>query len=152
MLAKLAKLFDGLSEPGDKAVDENQLTRLAATALMIEMCRADNSVDEVEIKQVLEFAKQSFGISDAEADELLAEATQSNEQAISLYEFTDVINRNFEKPAKYQLVKQIWQVAYADGFIDRHEDHLIRKIAELIYVSHSDFIRAKHEVIESSNQ
>ena len=148
MFAKLTQLFESLSTES-ASLDAEKLSRLAATALMIEMCRADNNIDTVEINQVLDIAKTSFGISDAEADELFTEATQSNEQAISLYEFTDVINRNFEKPAKYQLIKNIWQVAYADNFIDRHEDHLIRKIADLIYVSHSDFIRAKHEVIEA---
>lgn len=150
MLGKLAQLFEGLSESASREADETQLTRLAATALMIEMCRADHNIDEVEIQQVLTIARQRFGISEQEAEELLAEATDSNKQAISLYEFTDVINRNLGKPAKYELVKNIWQVAWADGFIDRHEDHLIRKIAELIYVSHSDFIRAKHEVIDEA--
>ncbi len=150
MLGKLAKLFDGLNESTSREADETQLTRLAATALMIEMCRADHSIDETEMQQVLGIAQKRFGISEQEAQELLSEATESNKQAISLYEFTDVINRNLSKPAKYELVKNIWQVAWADGFIDRHEDHLIRKIAELIYVSHSDFIRAKHEVVDGA--
>lgn len=148
MLKKLGLLFDKLNEANSPEVDSEELCRLAATALMIELCRADNSIDEVETKAVLSIAQSTFNLSTQEADDLLVEAQKSNQQATSLYEFTDIINSSLDKAAKYQLIKNIWQVAYADKFIDRHEDHLIRKIADLIYISHSDFIRAKHEVLE----
>lgn len=148
MFKKLASLFDKLADSSTPAVDEEQLSRLAATALMIELCRADHQIDDAEIEAVITIAKETFQLSDQQTNDLLEDAKKSNDQATSLYEFTDVINRTLTKPAKYQLIKNIWQVAYADKKIDRHEDHLIRKIADLIYISHSDFIRAKLEVLE----
>lgn len=148
MFKKLASLLDKLADSSTPAVDEEQLSRLAATALMIELCRADHQIDDAEIEAVITIAKETFQLSDQQTNDLLEDAKKSNHQATSLYEFTDVINRTLEKPAKYQLIKNIWQVAYADKKIDRHEDHLIRKIADLIYISHSDFIRAKLEVLE----
>lgn len=145
MFDKLAKLFAATDTPSE--ANEQQLSQLAATALMVELCRADNSVDEVEIAEVISIAQSTFDLSKQEAEQLLGQAQQKNQQATSLFEFTEVINSQLDKAAKYQLIKNIWQVAYADKKIDQHEDHLIRKVADLIYVSHSDFIRAKHEVL-----
>lgn len=145
MFAKLAGLFSSTDTPTE--TDEQQLSQLAATALLVELCRADNSVDEVEIAEVISIAQATFNLNATEANKLLAEAQQKNDAATSLLEFTEIINSHFDKAAKYQLIKNIWQVAYADKKIDQHEDYLIRKVADLIYVSHSDFIRAKHEVL-----
>ena len=115
--------------------------------LLIELCRADNSVDAVEIAEVISIAQSTFKLSEQAAEKLLEDAQQKNNEATSLFEFTEIINNYFDKAAKYQLIKNIWQVAYADKKIDQHEDHLIRKVADLIYVGHGDFIRAKHEVL-----
>ena len=145
MFAKLAGLFATTDAPTE--ADEKQLSQLAATALLIELCRADNNVDEVEIAEVIAIAQATFDLNEQQAQTLLSEAQQKNDQVTSLFEFTEVINQHFNKAAKYQLIKNIWQVAYADKKIDQHEDHLIRKVADLIYVGHSDFIRAKHEVL-----
>ena len=145
MFDKLAQLFSATKTPTE--TDEQHLSQLAATALLIELCRADNSVDAVEIAEVISIAQSTFKLSEQAAEKLLEDAQQKNNEATSLFEFTEIINNYFDKAAKYQLIKNIWQVAYADKKIDQHEDHLIRKVADLIYVGHGDFIRAKHEVL-----
>ena len=122
---RLGLLFDKLSEANSPEVDSEKLCQLAATALMIELCRADNDIDEVETTAVLSIAQSTFNLSSQEADDLLLEAQKSNQQATSLYEFTDIINNSLDKAAKYQLIKNIWRVSYADKFIDRHYDNLI---------------------------
>jgi len=142
---KLAQLFSATKTPSE--TDDQHLSQLAATALLIELCRADNSVDAVEIAEVISIAQSTFKLSEQAAEKLLEDAQQKNNEATSLFEFTEIINNYFDKAAKYQLIKNIWQVAYADKKIDQHEDHLIRKVADLIYVGHGDFIRAKHEVL-----
>ena len=145
MFDKLAQLFSTTKTPSE--TDDQYLSQLAATALLIELCRADNTVDAVEIAEVISIAQSMFGLSEQDAQTLLEDAQQKNNEATSLFEFTEIINNHFDKTAKYQLIKNIWQVAYADKKLDQHEDHLIRKVADLIYVGHSDFIRAKHEVL-----
>ena len=112
---------------------------------MIELSRADNSIDQQEIQTIIAIATDTFGLSDDEAAHILSEAKLKNAEAISLYEFTDTINQSFNKEQKYNLIRNIWRVAYADKTIDAHEDYLVRKVADLIYVSHADFIKAKHE-------
>ena len=87
-----------------------------------------------------------------QAQTLLSEAQQKNDQATSLFEFTEVINQHFNKAAKYQLIKNIWQVAYADKKIDQHEDHLIRKVADLIYVGNWErFFMSRQGLIRSES-
>jgi len=145
MFKKITTLFDSLASKESEKPDPERLSYLAATALMIELSRADNSIDQQEIQTIIAIATDTFGLSDDEAADILSEAKLKNAEAISLYEFTDTINQNFNKEQKYNLIRNIWRVAYADKTIDAHEDYLVRKVADLIYVSHADFIKAKHE-------
>ena len=145
MFKKIITLFDSLASKESEKPDPERLSYLAATALMIELSRADNSIDQQEIQTIIAIATDTFGLSDDEAADILSEAKLKNAEAISLYEFTDTINQNFNKEQKYNLIRNIWRVAYADKTIDAHEDYLVRKVADLIYVSHADFIKAKHE-------
>ena len=145
MFKKITTLFENLTANESKKPDPERLSYLAATALMIELSRADNSIDQQEIQTIIAIATDTFGLSDDEAADILSEAKLKNAEAISLYEFTDTINQNFNKEQKYNLIRNIWRVAYADKRIDAHEDYLVRKVADLIYVSHADFIKAKHE-------
>tara|TARA_B100000767_G_scaffold23831_1_gene21096 strand:+ start:5097 stop:5546 length:450 start_codon:yes stop_codon:yes gene_type:complete len=145
MFKKIASLLSNMTSKETDQPDTDKLSFLAATALMIELSRADNSIDKEEIQTIISIATETFGLSEDEATDLLNEAEAKNAEATSLYEFTEVINENFDKTQKYNLIKNIWRVAYADQSIDAHEDHLVRKVADLIYVSHADFIKAKHE-------
>ena len=79
--------------------------------------------------------------------ELLAEAETASAKSTSLYEFTRVINAHCDEMEKFKLVREFWRVANADGNIDKYEDNLIRKIADLIYLPHSQYIRAKLEAL-----
>jgi uncharacterized tellurite resistance protein B-like protein len=42
-----------------------------------------------------------------------------------------------------KLVENMWRVAFSDQKLDKYEEALIRKVADLIYVSHQDFIKTK---------
>ena len=70
-------------------------------------------------------------------------ARRETDKATSLYPFTGLINQHFSPEQKAQVVEALWRVAYADGTLDKYEEHLVRKVAELIHVSHSTFIRTK---------
>ena len=144
MINKLAKLFFKKNNHQEDQ-DINMLTRVASVALLIEMCKADNNIDPKEINLIIKIAKKNFNISDYEAELLIEQATEENKNSISLYEFTNLINQKFERKNKYILIRNIWEVAYSDNLIDPHEEYLIRKISDLIYVSHNDFIKAKFE-------
>lgn len=154
MFNKLKQLIeDSLS---DNSLCEGQqtpkrLANLAATALLLEVSHADHCMDEEETSTILNIVRDVFEIAESDITEFFSEAEQRKHDSTSLYEFTGVINASFSESQKYNLVRQLWCVAYADGKLDRYEDHTIRKVAELIYVSHSDFIKAKLEVSAGQN-
>ena len=72
-------------------------------------------------------------------------AEEKNNEMISLYEWTSIINEHYEYPDRIKVIKSLWAVAHADNTIDKYEDYTIRKIADLLYVRHEDFIIAKHQ-------
>ena len=61
----------------------------------------------------------------------------------SLHEFTSLLHGRLSNEEKVMLIEQIWRIILADDYVDKYEEHLVRRIAELLYVSHSDYIRAK---------
>ncbi|MEL7558795.1 TerB family tellurite resistance protein [Stutzerimonas chloritidismutans] len=143
MLKALKSLFDrsGDDQPTAHSVE------VAAAALLIEVGRADYESDADEQKAIIEAIRHGSGVEDAELASLVASAQETAERSTSLYEFTTQINTQYSMDEKFVLIKALWRVAAADGDIHRYEDHLIRRIADLLYVPHTDFIRAKLEVL-----
>jgi uncharacterized tellurite resistance protein B-like protein len=129
-------------------VDDNEHTlQLAAAALLIELSRADFQRDPNEQRAIEQALRNSFQLSQSELDELITLAEQEAKQATSLYQFTRLINDHYSPEQKSQLIERMWQVALTDGDICKYEEHLIRKVAELIYVPHQEFIRSKLVVL-----
>lgn len=152
MLQSINSFFDKYLRPGDldasETLQQDQL-QLASAALMIEICKADDSVDEEEINKITVILREKFALNQLALDELFDLASQQADEATSLYQFTSLINDTYEYGAKIALIQNLWEVAYADGNLDRYEEHMIRKIADLLYISHSDFIRTKLAVKNS---
>ena len=141
MIKSLKALFAKPSEE-DKAEMEHQL-QLAAAALLIELSRADYVVEPAEQRTLQGILHTTLGLSLEEIDELLKLAGKAADRATSLYEFTRQINDHYAKEQKLLLIQAMWQVAYADGDLDKYEERLIRQVSDLIHVSHSDYIRMK---------
>lgn len=115
----------------------------ATAALLVEVMAADHEWDDVESGAIKSILIKQFSLSDEEAESLLSESTQNQQDANDLYQFTKVITEHFSHEQRYDMLVNLWKVAFADGQIDRYEEHMIRKIAELIYMPHSQYIRAK---------
>lgn len=148
MLRAISEFFRSQIEPDTASGPDEHGLHLATAALLFEMSRADAN-DHPEERRTIEAALQTrFGLTADETRELALLADEEASEAVSLYQFTGLINENFSREQKVQVVEMLWQVAYADDHLDPYEEALVRKIADLIYVSHSDFIRAKHRVLE----
>jgi uncharacterized tellurite resistance protein B-like protein len=150
MLRAIQKFFDDRlrtgAEAGDSADCEHAL-HLATAALLIEMTRASFQVTEQEYQAALDAVQRTFAdLTAEETEELVRLAEQEADEAVSLYQFTSLIDREFPPERKVHLIEMLWRVAYADGHKDAHEEHLLRKLADLLHVSHSDFIRTRHKV------
>jgi len=141
MISALKKLFE--APPGESEEERQQRLRLAAAALLIETARADftQGADEEAVLEAL--LCSSLGLTKSSVQELVAQASEQLDTSTSLYEFTRVINDHYSAQQKLELVGAMWKVAYADGDLDKYEEHLIRQVAELTYVPHAEYIRVK---------
>jgi len=131
-----------ISNPQGDLIYQQQL---AAASLMVEVMVIDRQLDDEELNVIQKVLRQQFQLKDTEIEQLVALAHQEVDEATSLFQFTRLVNDHFDQNSKNNLIKNLWQVAFADDYLDKHEEAIIRRIAELIHVSHSGFIRAKHE-------
>jgi uncharacterized tellurite resistance protein B-like protein len=147
VLRKLAAFFDGAfaRENKDAAAREHAL-RVATALLLIEVARADYADDVAENESIVASLKQFFALDDESAALLLEEARSTADQAVELQQFTRRLHEQLSPAEKQRVVEMLWQVALADKRLDKHEDHLVRRIAGLLYVSHSDLIRIRNRV------
>jgi len=130
----------------DDKVASDHAVQLATAALLIEMTHADFHVTEDERDAVKRALKKAFKLSQEETKELISLAEQEVKEAASLYQFTGLIDKNFTPEQKRHVVEMLWRVAFADDHKDMHEEYLVRKIADLIHISHKDFIQARHMI------
>ena len=120
--------------------------RLAAAVLLVEIARADFHIDPRERAAIRRVLASAYDLRRDEAADLVARAEAAAEESVSLYEFTRPLNESLSPAGKVEIVEMLWRVAFADGRLDKYEEHQVRKTAELLYVPHRRFIRAKLEV------
>lgn len=127
---------EGPAGPGEKTA-----LRVAIAALLVEMSRADFVEEKEERTALTDLLKGHFFLEKDEAEALLGEAGSKAEEAVSLHEFTRAIHENMSEPQKHRLLEMLLEVALADGKLNKHERHLLAKVADLIYVRQGDYMR-----------
>jgi uncharacterized tellurite resistance protein B-like protein len=120
--------------------------RVATALLLIEVARADYEENLVEDTTLVELIKTFFDLSDDETEMLIEEAEKEADHAASLQTFTRRLHEALTVAEKLKVVEMLWKVAYADERLDKHEDYVVRKVADLLYVPHSDLIRIRNRV------
>ncbi|MCG8671646.1 MAG: TerB family tellurite resistance protein [Pseudomonadales bacterium] len=136
MIDKLKAFFTECLAPEDEPKHplEKRL-QLATAALLLEMVNADYEVLEVEQASMIEALKQGYKLSDEDIQELIQLSQSEQDHNNSLYPFTRLINEHYSEQQKREVIRLMWRVALADGHIDKHEMHLMRKVSDLLYVS-----------------
>jgi uncharacterized tellurite resistance protein B-like protein len=147
MLEQLKKIFGGDTEQAAGVLATHDPHELATAALLIELARADFSESQQEMSAIRTVLGKRFRMSDAALDALLADAARRADRAVSLHEFTHRLNAELPEADKLAIVEMLWRVSNADGQIDKHEDHLIRRIAGLLHISDRDRVRLKLKVV-----
>lgn len=125
---------------------------LASAALLFEIARADYDTSDAELEVLRRMLLQRYQLSEADVDELMALAQDEVEDAVDHYQFVSLIKDHYDYEQRCELVALMWQLAWADGSVDALEEHRIRRLADLLHVSHSDFIRTKLLTEERINQ
>lgn len=149
LLDTIKSFFENIFLVEGGGQSEVQGLRLATAALFIEMSLQDNVEHIDEIQAIKTGLQQTFSLSDQETSALYDMARHAVSNATDYHEFTRFIAQHFTQPQKIQLVEYLWMIAFADQQLDKYEEHMIRRIADLIHVSHKDFMQAKHRVMAS---
>lgn len=131
----------------DNASHEKTI-ELATAVLMIEISLADDHIHDDERNVIKTVLSNHFKLNKDEIDELIELAESEVDHAVSLYEFIRLLNDTLSMPDKINIIKNLWHVAYADSVLDKYEEYYIRKIADLLYISHSDYIQTKLKAAE----
>jgi uncharacterized tellurite resistance protein B-like protein len=143
MLNSIRDFFDrNIAAPASPA-DDRHAIQLATAALLVEVARIDRESTPEERTAVAHAVREKFELGAEEADRLIDLAEAEMKQATDYFQFTSLVNRRFTQQQKQRVIELMWQVAYADAELSAHENHLMRKIADLLHISHGDYIAAK---------
>ena len=126
------------------SVDLEHALRVATAVLLVEVTRADFIVEPAERQKLRQLLEQQFELSEAELDAVLEQAEADADHLVSLQHTTRLINQHYDHAMKLRIIQMMWHMVYADGEKDHYEEHLIRQVADLLYISHSEFIQARH--------
>ena len=134
------------AQPGDRGNEDRDLALRKATAvLMVDVAIADREFDARELERILELVGLHFDLDGEDARSLVSTAETMAKDMVSLYEFTQLLHQNLNEPEKVKLIDMLWQVAYADGDLDKHEDSLVLKIGDLLHVNRARVMRSKDD-------
>ena len=117
--------------------------RIATCAILLEMSNIDGEFSTLERESIISILKNNFDVSDEHATTILEASREELKGSIDLWEFTNLINQNYSIEEKIQVVKMVWDVVYADGKLEKHEDYLVHKLAHLLRLTHKQLIEAK---------
>ncbi|AHK15818.1 MAG: TerB family tellurite resistance protein [Thalassolituus sp.] len=134
-------LFSKLLAPTEPVQEVD--VQLASAVLLVEIMSADHSIDAAEQTALIMVLSKLFAISKSDAETLMAEASAKAKDSVDLFRFTEAVHKRFSEAQKFQLIVGLWAVAYASNGLDKYEEHMIRRISDLLYIPHGEFIRAK---------
>ncbi len=137
-----SRLSDERESDPDKRDNE---IKIAMAALMIEIGLADSHIQKEERQLIEQTIQNTFNLKEEETRQLIAIAENEVDHSVSLHEFTCLLNEKLSREERNRIVEMLWRVAFVDNVLDKYEEYYIRKIADLLYVSHKDFIKAKHK-------
>ena len=150
MIKKIKDLITKFGKEEEIQEDSNlTLLNNSCAALLVEIAFADKDFDETEKASLKQSLIETYAIDESVIEEIIRDAEDTVSESTSLYGYTSIVNTEFQYEDKLKLLRNLWKIAYADGYLDKYEEHLLRKISDLIHISHSDYISIKLEIRES---
>jgi uncharacterized tellurite resistance protein B-like protein len=152
MMNKITAFFNEQIAPQrDTQTQETTENRLIVDtgALLLEMAHADSEFSDLEKNKIIEILQREYKLSPEKAQQLLDLSTAELQESLDLWQFTNLINQHFGNEEKIMILEILWHVIFADGKVDKYEEHLIRKVSFLLDLHHRDLIDAKLRVKEN---
>lgn len=152
MLRQISELFFRIApQPeGGRDAGRGHTLQLAIAVLLIEVMRADPGGCALEQAKLRELLAKRFSLSDDETERLIELAELRSNEAHDLHSFTEVLNQTFEEHERQKIFEELWHLAYADGRLDAHEHHLMRRLADLLHIRHAAFVGTKIKASQST--
>ena len=149
MIDLMRKFFsrDTKGLPADQEREEPHDIRIATCALLLEMANIDGEFNDSERESILDILRKNYHLSDEHAEALIEASNEERKGSIDYWQFTNLINRNYSIEEKIRIIETVWEIAYTDGRLDKHEDYLVHKLAELLNLTHKQLIEAKLKTI-----
>ena len=119
--------------------------KLIALCLAFEVANADNDIDVRERDLILEKIKESIDVSVLTEKEIFRVIQEESQKRVSFYDIINDINKNLDKKEKIDVLKMLWEIAYADKFLDVDEERIIRRSAEMLGIKPSVVLQTKEE-------
>ncbi|MEE9395543.1 MAG: TerB family tellurite resistance protein [Methylococcales bacterium] len=150
MLKSIKQFFEVhlLLDESPSQMSHDHSLRIASAALLVEMMYVDDEIKGVEKEKIIQLIQEEFGLTDDETNQLIAIAEDQAKQATDLYQFTQLMNQSYTHEQKLKVIEGLWRVALSDNVIDRYEEQLVRKVADLLHVPHGEYIAAKIRVLD----
>ena len=150
MLNVMKKFFQQDAAPEDKVElkeeDRAERIQVATCALLLEVANSDDEFSDIERDNIVQILEKDFELSDEYAKELMELSDKEREESIDLWHFTNLINEHYSIEEKIRIIEMVWKVIYADGKLDKYEDHLAYKLSQLLRLEHKHLIDAKLKV------
>ena len=150
MLNVMKKFFQQDAAPEDKVElkeeDRAERIQVATCALLLEVANSDDEFSDIERDNIIQILEKDFKLSDEYAKELMELSDKEREESIDLWHFTNLINEHYSIEEKIRIIEMVWKVIYADGKLDKYEDHLAHKLSNLLKLTHEQLIDAKLKV------
>jgi len=124
--------------------------RLAAVALMIHVIGIDGMITDAERAMLFRVVRYRFNLDEAEARQLIEEATEKEGEAVDMYRFTSLLNRSLDEEGRRRIIEMLWEMTYADGQANEFEDNVIWRIADLLNVPSRERIALRQEVAKQA--
>ena len=141
MIDKIKSFFSkNVLDPEAETTSPDQL---ATAALLIEVMVIDGDLDDQEMQAIAGTLSNMLDLTEEQIDQLIELSKEEVSEATSLYQFTKEINEHFDIEKKLSLMTAMWRVAFADGHLDKYEENIIRRVADLLHIRHSEYIRSK---------
>ena len=152
MIDLIKKFFDKSKndDTADRGREKSHDIRIATCAIFLEMANIDGQFSESERENIVTILKKDYDLSNEHTAALLEASNEELKGSIDLWQFTNCINQNYSMEEKVRVIETIWEIAYTDGKLDKHEDYLVHKLAKLLRLTHKQLIDAKSRVIHRS--
>ncbi|MFT5755736.1 MAG: putative tellurite resistance protein B-like protein [Alteromonadaceae bacterium] len=143
MIAKINAFFKKISEATNVEQHDEITIEIACAVLLCEVVRADGHLDKQEEIKLSALLVRQFDLEKDEVESIVHKALFLSEHATDFYQFTSKLNQYYSIEERIKIVELLWVLAYADGELANIEEHIIRKIADLLHLRHSEYIQTK---------